>query len=45
MKLNIDELVVASFDTTAAADADAGGATPLCSILPTPCTVCIVCGD
>jgi hypothetical protein len=45
MKLNPDELVVASFDT-AAADAGAGlaGATPLCTILPTPCTQCFVCG-
>lgn len=44
MKLNPEELVVASFQT-ADADADAalGGATPLCTILPTPCTQCLVC--
>lgn len=44
MKLNPEELVVASFQTT---DADAGAqadvATPLCTIFPTPCTYCFVC--
>jgi hypothetical protein len=44
MKLNPDDLVVASFQT---AEADAGAqlavATPLCTIFPTPCTQCFVC--
>jgi hypothetical protein len=44
MKLNPEELVVSSFETAAAgADAAHAGASPLCSILPTPCTVCLVC--
>jgi hypothetical protein len=45
MKLNPEELVVASFAT---ADANAGaeqvGGSPLCTVLPTPCTQCFVCG-
>lgn len=46
MKLNPDELVIASFDTTAAeAQADLGAATLLCTVPPTPCTVCLICGD
>lgn len=47
MKLNPEDLVVASFHTTTDGDAGAGagGASPLCTILPTPCTVCLVCGD
>lgn len=44
MKLNPEELVVASFDTTGAdANAADAAATPLCTILPTPCTQCLVC--
>jgi hypothetical protein len=45
MKLNPDELVVASFDTTAPADPDADGvfATYTCPIFPTPATQCFVC--
>ena len=48
MKLDPDGLAVDSFDTTAAlsgADAGAAVATPLCTIPPTPCTVCLICGD
>ena len=45
MKLNPEELVVASFHTSGAGvDADLGVATPLCTVLPTPCTQCFVCG-
>ena len=45
MKLNPEDLLVASFVTAAVevADAEAGGATPLCTLPPTPCTVCLVC--
>jgi hypothetical protein len=44
MKLNPEELVVASFQTSEAdADAEMAAATPLCTILPTPCTQCLVC--
>jgi hypothetical protein len=44
MKLNPEELVVDSFQTAAAdADAELAGASPLCTILPTPCTQCFVC--
>ena len=44
MKLNPEELVVASFETGPAdADAVQAVATPLCTILPTPCTACFVC--
>lgn len=42
MKLNPEELVVASFDTTSAADlvGVAGTESPVC---PTPNTACFVC--
>jgi hypothetical protein len=42
MKLNPEDLVVASFDTTAA-DAQAVVATSTCTIFPTPATQCFVC--
>lgn len=45
MKLNPEDLEVASFDTSGAADEAAlAAASPLCTILPTPCTQCFVCG-
>lgn len=42
MKLNPDDLVVASFET-AEADAQAVFATTTCPIFPTPATQCFVC--
>ena len=44
MRLNPEELVVSSFDTgPAGGDVEGAVATPLCTILPTPCTQCFVC--
>jgi hypothetical protein len=44
MKLNPEDLVVASFETSAAdAGAEMDVNTPLCTILPTRCTQCLPC--
>lgn len=44
MKLNPDDLVVASFETAEpAAEAQLAVATPLCPLFPTPNTACFVC--
>jgi hypothetical protein len=44
MKLNAEELVVTSFETSAAdAGVEADVNTPLCTILPTRCTQCLPC--
>jgi hypothetical protein len=44
MKLNPDELVVASFDTTdPAAEAALALATYTCPLFPTPATRCFIC--
>ena len=44
MKLDPDDLVVTSFDTTdPAAEAELALATDTCTIFPTPATRCFVC--